>query len=270
MRLRIVVAAILIPAMLFVVLGLPEIVTVFFVAFFAAIGAYELLHNTRLVMHFRLVVYSMLFAFAIPFWSFYGCDRTLELVGILIFFAILFAENMMADGKIPLQKLCICFMAGMVLPYMFSAIARILAMHHGRNIVLLPFLIAFASDGGAYFIGVFFGKHKMAPIISPKKTWEGFFGGITFAIVGTVIYMIVQQFAFDMHVNYFYAIVYGVIGSLAGVFGDLCFSVIKRQVGIKDYGTIFPGHGGMYDRFDSVIVVTPLIECLLILIPAIW
>ncbi len=270
MRLRITVAAILIPAMLFVILGLPNIVTVFFVAFFAAIGAHELLNNTGLVRHFRLVAYSMIFAFAIPFWSFYGCDRMLELAGILVFFALLFAENMMAEGKIPFQKLCICFIAGMIFPYMFSAIARIIAMEHGKNIVLLPFLIAFASDGGAYFIGVFFGKHKMAPIISPKKTWEGFFGGITFAVVGTVIYMLVQQFCYSMSVNYFYAVIYGVFGSLAGVFGDLCFSVIKRQVGIKDYGNIFPGHGGMYDRFDSVIVVTPLIECLLLLIPAIW
>ena len=256
--------------MLFVVLGLPEIVTVFFVAFFAAIGTHELLHNTGLVRHFRLVVYSMLFAFAIPFWSFYGCDHMLELAGILVFFALMFAENMMADGKIPFQKISICFMAGLVLPYMFSAIARIIAMDHGKNIVLLPFLIAFVSDGGAYFVGVFFGKHKMAPIISPKKTWEGFFGGIFFAVVGTLIYMLVQQLCFGMTINYLYAIVYGLLGSLAGVFGDLCFSVIKRQVDIKDYGTIFPGHGGMYDRFDSVIVVTPLIECLLLLIPAIY
>lgn len=270
MRVRITVAAILIPAMLFVILGLPKVVTVFFVAFFAAIGTYELLHNTGLVKHFRLVVYSMLFAVAIPFWSFYGCDRTLELLGIVVFFALLFAENMMAEGKIPFQKLCICFMAGMVLPYMFSAIARIIAMEHGRSIVLLPFLIAFVSDGGAYFIGVFFGKHKMAPIISPKKTWEGFAGGITFTVLGTVIYMLVQQFCFGMHVNYFFAVIYGIVGSLAGVFGDLCFSLIKRQTGIKDFGNIFPGHGGMYDRFDSVIVVTPLIECLLLLIPAIY
>lgn len=270
MRVRIVVAAILIPAMLFVILGLPPVVTVFFVAFFAAIGAYELLNNTGLVRHFRLVVYSMLFAFVIPFWSFYGSDRLLELVGILVFFALLFAENMMAEGKIPFQKLCVCFMAGMVLPYMFSAIARIMAMDHGRNLVLLPFLIAFTSDGGAYFIGVFFGKHKMAPVISPKKTWEGFIGGITFAILGTVIYVLVQQLCFGMQVNYLYAVVYGIIGSLAGVFGDLCFSMVKRQTGIKDYGNIFPGHGGMYDRFDSVIVVTPLIECLFLLIPAIY
>lgn len=262
-------AAILIPAMLFVVLGLPEIVTVFFVAFFAAIGAYELLHNTGLVKQFRMVVYSMLFAFAVPFWSYYGCIHFFEIAGVLVFFALMFAENMMADGKIPFQKICICFVAGLIIPYLFSAIARIIAMEHGKNLILLPFCIAFVSDGGAYFIGVFFGKHKMAPIISPKKTWEGFIGGITFSILGTLIYVLIQQLCFGMQVNYFYAAIYGVLGSLTGVFGDLCFSVVKRQTGIKDYGNIFPGHGGMLDRFDSVILVTPLVECLLLLIPAI-
>lgn len=270
MRVRITVAAILIPVMLFIVLGLPEIITVFFVAFFAAIGAYELLHNTGLVKHFRMVVYSMLFAFAVPFWSYYGCNYILELGGVLVFFALMFAENMMADGKIPFQKICACFMAGLIIPFMFSSIARILAMENGKNLILLPFAIAFISDGGAYFIGVFFGKHKMAPIISPKKTWEGFFGGITFAVLGTLIYVLVQQLCFHMQVNYLYAAIYGIVGSLACVFGDLCFSIVKRQTGIKDYGSIFPGHGGMLDRFDSVIVVTPLVECLLMLIPAIY
>ena len=82
-----------------------------------------------------------------------------------------------------------------------------------------------------------------------------------------VIYCIVLQFAFNFQVNYVYAVVYGILGAAVGVFGDLCFSVVKRQTGIKDYGNLIPGHGGVLDRFDSMMMVGPLMEALLILIP---
>jgi phosphatidate cytidylyltransferase len=82
-----------------------------------------------------------------------------------------------------------------------------------------------------------------------------------------VIYCLVLQFAEDFQVNYFFALIYGVAGACAGVFGDLCFSIIKRQTGIKDYGNLIPGHGGVLDRLDSMMTVAPFIEALLILIP---
>jgi phosphatidate cytidylyltransferase len=80
-------------------------------------------------------------------------------------------------------------------------------------------------------------------------------------------YAMVLQFAFGFTINYFYVAIYGILGSLAGVMGDLSFSVIKRQTGIKDYGHLIPGHGGILDRFDSVILVAPLMEALLIVMP---
>ena len=83
----------------------------------------------------------------------------------------------------------------------------------------------------------------------------------------TIVYSVVLQFAFGFRINYGYAIIYALLGSAVGVFGDLCFSVIKRQTGIKDYGKLIPGHGGVLDRFDSMMMVGPLMEALLILIP---
>ena len=96
---------------------------------------------------------------------------------------------------------------------------------------------------------------------------EGLFGGILGSIVGMIVYGFVLQYFFGFTVNYLYAVIYGVLGSGFAVFGDLMFSVIKRQTGIKDYGKLLPGHGGILDRFDSVTVVAPLAEVLLLILP---
>lgn len=267
MKLRIIVSLILIPIMLYVMLGLDPIVSVIVVAALCAIGTFELLYNTRLVDNFRLITYSMIMSFLVTFWGYYGSPYPMALGGIIVFFSLMFAEVLLSGGKISFDKICICFMAAIVMPYFLSSIGRIMAMEKCRNYILLPFAIAFSSDGGAYFIGIAFGKHKLAPVISPKKTVEGLVGGIICSVVATIIYSLVLQFAFHMTVNYFYAVVFGVVGSLAATFGDLCFSVIKRQTGIKDYGNLIPGHGGVLDRFDSVIMVGPLVELLLLMMP---
>ena len=130
----------------------------------------------------------------------------------------------------------------------------------GLVYVMLPMVIAWMSDTGAYFTGVFFGKHKMAPVISPKKTWEGFFGGWAISIGLTVLYgvicnAVVGSQVFDLVML---AIVAAVLAPLS-VVGDLVASLIKRRTGIKDYGNIMPGHGGVMDRFDSVVFIAPLL-----------
>lgn len=267
MKLRILIAVILLPLMLFIMLGLDPLVSVIIVACLCAVATFELLYNTRLVRNFRMITYSMIMSFLIAFWGYYGSPYPMALGGIIVFCALMFAEMLISHGKMPFSKACICFMAAIVVPYLFSSIGRIMAMERCRNYILLPFALAFASDAGAYFVGVFFGKHKFVPNISPNKTWEGLFGGILISVLAAVIYGLVLQFAFKMSVNYWYAIVFGIIGSLAGTFGDLCFSAIKRQTGIKDFGNLIPGHGGVLDRFDSMIMVAPLVELLLLLMP---
>ena len=136
-------------------------------------------------------------------------------------------------------------------------------------LIVLPFEVAFLSDAFALFAGMAFCKHKLAPELSPKKTVEGAVGGFAGAIICTVIYGAVLQFGFSMQVNYLYLVIYGALGSIVSQLGDLSFSYIKREYGIKDFGNIFPGHGGVLDRFDSVIFCAPLIELLIQFLPAV-
>ena len=118
-----------------------------------------------------------------------------------------------------------------------------------------------------HILGLRFGKHKLAPVVSPHKTIEGVIGGVASAVIGMVLYALILDLAFSFRVNYGYAVLYGLLGSAMGVFGDLSYSVIKRQTGLKDYGYLIPGHGGFLDRFDSITTVAPLMEALILLLP---
>lgn len=263
---RVLVGAVL-ALVLVVVLFTPKIVAAVLLSLLCGIASYEMVCGTKLIKQPRLQFYTIVFSMLVPFWSYFGGNRAAALLGLTAFFIALFVEIMLSELRIPFSRICICLFAGAVIPYMFSSLVRILCMEHGRFYILIPFVAAFLSDIGAFFVGISMGKHKLCPTVSPKKTVEGFVGGIVSAVLGMLIYGLILQLAFDFTVNYLFVFLYGVLGSLAGVIGDLSFSVVKRQAGIKDYGKLFPGHGGVLDRFDSVIVVTPLIEALLLLIP---
>jgi phosphatidate cytidylyltransferase len=267
MKTRIVTAAVLVPLLLLFLIVLPIPCTVVLFGVLGAIGAYELLVGTGLVKQLRLVVYAAVFAFCIPLWCYYGMRFDLGLLGVLLFVCLLFTELLVSKAKLPLRNLSMTFVAGTLIPFLLCSVVRIFCGNHGRLLVYIPFVAAFMSDAAAYFVGSAWGKTKLAPVISPKKTVEGAVGGIGGAVVSMMIYCLILQFGFGVQVNYLYGLLYGIVGSLAGMFGDLCFSAIKRQSGIKDYSKLFPGHGGVLDRFDSVIVVAPLMELLLILIP---
>ncbi|MBP3673352.1 MAG: phosphatidate cytidylyltransferase [Oscillospiraceae bacterium] len=267
MKTRVITAAVLVPVLLVIVLAAPKIVTAIVWGALLAIAAYELLYRTELVRNARLVIYSAVMAFAITMWSYLGAEHAWGQLGLMLFTMLLFAEMMMSHVKVTFDKICMCMVAGVLVPFLLSSLIRIHTMKIGKFMILIPFIVAFASDAGAYFAGRFFGAHKLAPVISPHKTVEGAAGGVICAVVCMVLYTVVLQLAFDFYVNYLYAILYGLLGSLVGIVGDLCFSVIKRQTGIKDYGNLIPGHGGVLDRFDSMMMVGPLMEVLILLIP---
>ncbi|MBQ6719313.1 MAG: phosphatidate cytidylyltransferase [Oscillospiraceae bacterium] len=270
MKTRIIAAVVLIPVLLVLVLFAPKMFSAVIFAILMGIGAYELLYRTHLVQHARLVLYSAVMAFAVIMWSYADAVHAYLLLGLMAFTILLFAEMMMDHVKVRIEMLGLCYIAGVIVPFLLGSLIRILDMTIGRYVILVPFVVAFMSDGGAYFVGLKFGRHKLAPVVSPNKTIEGALGGLAAAIIGMVIYALVLDLAFpQFQVDYGMAVVYGLAGSIVGVFGDLCFSIIKRQTGIKDYGNLIPGHGGVLDRFDSVMMVAPLMEALLLIAPVV-
>ena len=149
----------------------------------------------------------------------------------------------------------------------FTALTLVRYLPYGLYCFLLVFLGSWVSDVFAYFVGCAIGKHKMIPEISPKKTWEGAIGGIFFTVVAFLVYGIIISLTTDVRPNYIVLAILGLLLSIVSIFGDLVASLIKREHGVKDYGYIFPGHGGVLDRFDSALAVAPVLFAICMLFP---
>lgn len=147
--------------------------------------------------------------------------------------------------------------------YSMEYIRSVLPSQEAIYLILTGLAFAWGGDTFAYFAGRFFGKHKLAPIVSPKKTVEGAIGGIFGSGILGIGIMAAARALTDGAVGgtFSYPVIFilGMACSVLGIFGDLFASAVKRQCGIKDYGTIFPGHGGILDRFDSVLFIMPLV-----------
>lgn len=145
--------------------------------------------------------------------------------------------------------------------FFFYHLAAIGMLDNLKIFVWMVMITAFVTDTSAYFAGVFFGKHKMTPVISPKKTWEGAVGGVigTIIVSGIFGYFFMKPMIVD-------CMIMGLLGAVISMFGDLTASIFKRKMGIKDYGNLIPGHGGILDRFDSVLFTAPMIYYYLVLV----
>lgn len=267
MKKRILTAVILLPVILVFLFILPKVCTAILASLIAAVAAYELLWGTGLVKHLRLMIYSAVMAAGVVLWCHFGWGYLVALVGIIVFTALMYMEMLISHGKLPFQQIGLCYVAAIIVPFFLGALVRILDMDLGRHLIATPFVACFLPDAGAYFFGRAFGKHKMSPVISQNKTIEGAVGGVVIAMIGMEIYALVLDLICGLQVNYLLSLLYGLLGAGASILGDLFFSAVKRQTGIKDYGKIFPGHGGVMDRLDSLTLVSPLMEALLLLIP---
>ena len=264
---RTITGVVLIAVLVVVLLFLPAWCTGLLLSVMVVLAVEELLKNTGLVDNVHLLGGAVVTAIYVVWWCFYGMYYPYALAVLLVFVVCCFAQLLRSHGQLPFQQIAMTMVAGLLIPFLLSALVRIRIMEDGVFFIAAPFVMAFMPDTGAYLIGCAFGRHKLCPVISPKKTVEGLFGGFLGGIVGMIIYGLVLQHFFGFTVSYLLAGVYGVIGAGAATFGDLMFSVIKRQTGIKDYGKLLPGHGGILDRFDSVTLVAPVAELLLLILP---
>jgi len=267
MKSRILVAVVGIPLILAIVLLLPTLATTIVIALLCLLAAHELTVATGLLKNKRIAAETMLMAALVPFWSWAGCPAEAAMAAAVVFLLVLAAELLASRLTLPFETLTTCVFAGIGIPYMLSALVRLMQQDNGRILILVPILISFVADAAALFAGMAFGKHKLAPTISPKKTIEGMIGGFVGAVVGMVIFCLVMQFALDKEVSYLAAVVMALLGAAVSVVGDLFFSCLKREKKIKDYGKLLPGHGGVLDRFDSVLFCAPVVELLMLWLP---
>ncbi len=172
---------------------------------------------------------------------------------------ILLSAAVFSEGRIPVDKACIGFTTCAYVITGFISIIQLRSMKFGEITYLLVFIAPWVSDTFAYFCGRLFGRHKLIPSVSPKKTVEGAIGGIVFCIIGCVVYRLILGNFYDSLPPYWVFAILGFVVAIVSQVGDLIFSLIKRRYDLKDYGKIFPGHGGVLDRFDSVIASAPLI-----------
>ncbi len=269
MKTRIISAAIALPILLAVVLFCPAWATAICLAAACAVAVYELLYTAGLFRNIRIIVWTAAAAVGVCLWCGFGMPRIWGLAILWLYLTAMFAEFLLAKTQMGFPRMCVALFAGLLLPFCLSALTRIVAMQEGRYYAIAALIMTFASDSGAYFVGLRFGKHKLAPVISPHKTVEGLIGGVLASVAAMLLYCLILQLAFARSVDYLSGVIYGVFGALAGTVGDLVFSTVKRQTGIKDYGAILPGHGGALDRLDSMTAVAPSAELLVLLLPLI-
>lgn len=149
----------------------------------------------------------------------------------------------------------------------FTSMALTRYMANGGYIFGLVFVAAWMCDVFAYFTGRFFGRHKLAPHLSPKKTVEGSIGGIAFAVIGCMLYGFIVSKVTELNANYLVLALLGLVLSIISQIGDLWASLIKREHGIKDYSRMLPGHGGVMDRFDSILAISTVLMAVCVVFP---
>ncbi len=263
MKQRIITAIVSIMILLPILIFSDYIVLPIAVAIAGLIAVYEMISCIGLKKAYVINVPIYLFTVALPLLVRYriGEPLTVGLCAVVFFMIYLFTVLIFSKGKYTLAQCGICFFA---VSYIILGFCGIVALHDrvegGEYVYLLTFIGAWVTDIFAYFCGMLFGrggKHKLIPEVSPKKTVEGAIGGVVFCIIATVAFgFIVEAIEPSFRANFWVLAVAGLLISVVAQIGDLALSVVKRTYGIKDYGKLFPGHGGMLDRFDSVIAVS--------------
>ncbi len=258
---RIITAVVAIAVFLPVLYFSETIVFPIVMALLCGIGCFEMLRCTELIKKYALSVPVLGLSLAFPLLPYWLDSAKVEhvcLMALIVLALYLFTIMTFSHGKITLANVGSAYLSCFYIIVAFMALSLLrYRVAAGEYVYLICFIGAWVTDTFAYFSGFLFGKHKLIPDVSPKKTVEGSIGGTLFCILAMVGYGWIVQLVSGGSVtaNYLTLAFSGLFIAFVAQVGDLLMSAIKRTYGVKDYGKLFPGHGGVLDRFDSVLAV---------------
>ena len=261
-----------------------------FLGLLSAIGVWELLRVFGLHKRYEVSVPSYLISALLPVFAhstFTGIDQSgylLITAAVLFGFLLYLAATCVFGKEIAIKRdksadaengqrmllfgdVAAVFLSVTYVTVSFTAMSLTRYMQNGVYIFGLVFIVAWMCDIFAYFTGRLFGKHKLAPHLSPKKTVEGSIGGIVFATLGCMLYGFIIEKAAGLEARYLVLALIGLVLSVISQIGDLWASLIKREHNIKDYSQMLPGHGGVMDRFDSILAISTVLMAVCMLFP---
>lgn len=258
MKTRIISALVGLPVLLFFIYlgGAPF---AFMVAVLATIGTWEFARMTKEKNQKFLLIPVLLGIWAMLLGSYLGWENWTA-IGILITFCIVFTYAVFTFPEFNVDSIAVNFLGLIYIGWSMAHLIAFDGLPDGKLLVLYLFVAIWSSDSGAYFVGRFCGKNKLCPKVSPKKTREGSIGGI----LTTCVLLALLNCYFKL-LPMVAVVLIAVFVSIIGQVGDLIESIIKRYYGVKDAGKLIPGHGGILDRFDSVMLAAPVMYyCLIV------
>jgi phosphatidate cytidylyltransferase len=270
MKIRSFTSAIILAVMVPVLIFSKYLIYPIALAIFAVAAVFELLRVIGVHKNYKISIPAYIMAAALPVLTHdIFLDQNPELQKNYMLFAVatvftymlyIMALAVFSDGELRFSKVAEVFLAVTYVVMSFTALCLLRYIRNGTWCFFLVFLSAWGTDVGAYCVGSLIGKHKLLPKVSPKKSIEGAVGGTVFAILLFLLYGFAVSKFTELTPNYLLLGIEGAVLSVISQIGDLIASLIKREYGVKDYGKILPGHGGIMDRFDSILAVSlPLV-----------
>lgn len=230
-----------------------------FVALVCAAAVFEFCKAVRTLKILQISIPSIGFAFVYP--MLVGFD--MSYIMCYMYMIVMLSVIVFFHTKISFKDFAYTFSMTVIITLSLTSIVLLkqIDVTHSTMFLVMSMATPWLGDAGAYFVGVLMGKHKLCPAVSPKKTIEGAVGGVIICVITscTALFLFEKIIYSDLTIHYLNAAVVSLIGALLSIIGDLSFSVIKRSYAVKDYGDLIPGHGGILDRFDSVIFFAPFL-----------
>ena len=239
-------------------------------------ATYEILRALGVEKNWYLWIPAYILAGVFPFASYFVTDQSsftyLLTIAALIYIYMIYimGVSVFSKGQTSFKTISEVLLSVTYVVVSFTSLSmiRYIDKEIGLYKLILVFIVSWVCDAMAYVIGSLFGKHKLIPEISPKKTVEGAIGGIVSAVAAFMLYGLILDLAIpSIGVNYIVLAVFGLVLAVVSQLGDLIASLIKREHNIKDYGNLLPGHGGIMDRFDSIMAVSTILLILTIVFP---